>query len=123
MYNRTPEKALAWVALVRQPRAPTPREAAEGAEFVIMCVGNDNDVRDVVLGTTVHSPALEPGAVLVDHTTASAEVARELAEAAPSSGSASSTLRCRVDRPAPRTAQLTIMCGGDDEACFERPSR
>ncbi|MEI2704240.1 MAG: NAD(P)-binding domain-containing protein [Ilumatobacteraceae bacterium] len=50
VYNRTPDKALAWVALYGHRAAPTPREAAEGAEFVLMCVGNDNDVRDVVYG-------------------------------------------------------------------------
>ena len=50
VYNRTPDKALAWVALYGNRAAPTPREAAEGAEFVFMCVGNDNDVRDVVFG-------------------------------------------------------------------------
>jgi 3-hydroxyisobutyrate dehydrogenase-like beta-hydroxyacid dehydrogenase len=81
VYNRTPEKALAWVALYGNLAAPTPKEAAEGAEFVFMCVGNDNDVRDVVYGPDGALAGAEAGAVLVDHTTASAEVARELAEA------------------------------------------
>ena len=81
VYNRTPEKALAWVALYGNRAAPTPREAAEGAEFVFMCVGNDNDVREVVYGVDGALAGAEAGAVLVDHTTDSAEVAKELAEA------------------------------------------
>ena len=81
VYNRTPEKSLAWVALYGNRAAPTPREAAEGAEFVMMCVGNDDDVREVVYGPDGVLAGAEAGAVLVDHTTASAEVARELAEA------------------------------------------
>ena len=75
VYNRTPEKSLAWVALYGNLAAPTPREAADGAEFVFMCVGNDNDVRDVVYGPDGVLAGAEAGAVLVDHTTASAEVA------------------------------------------------
>src|SRR3954466_15932497 len=78
VYNRTPAKSLAWVALYGNRAAPTPREAAEGAEFVLMCVGNDNDVRDVVYGPDGVLSGAEAGAVLVDHTTASAQVAREL---------------------------------------------
>ena len=81
VYNRTPAKALAWVALYGHSAAPTPREAAEGAEYVFMCVGNDNDVRDVVYGPDGVLAGAEAGAVLVDHTTASADIARELAEA------------------------------------------
>ena len=67
-----------------------------------MCVGNDDDVRDVVYGTDGALAGAEAGSVLVDHTTASAGVARELAEAAPSSASGSSMRRCRAGRPAPR---------------------
>ena len=103
VYNRTPEKSLAWVALYGNRAAPTPHEAAEGAEFVIMCVGNDNDVREVVYGPDGVLSGAEAGAVLVDHTTASAEVAKELAEAAAEFGWASSMRRCRGARRAPRT--------------------
>ena len=75
VYNRTPDKALAWVALYGHRAAPTPREAAEGAEFVFMCVGNDNDVREVALGANGAYSGMKKGAVFVDHTTASAEIA------------------------------------------------
>ena len=81
VYNRTAPKALAWVALYGNRAAPTPREAAEGAEVVFMCVGNDDDVRDVAYGPDGALAGAEAGSVLVDHTTASAGVARELAEA------------------------------------------
>ena len=85
-------------------RGATPAEAAEGAEFVFICVGNDDDVREVVLGPTARSPAWRKGAVLVDHTTASAEVARELRRGGESAGSTFSTRRSRAGRRAPRTA-------------------
>ncbi len=104
VYNRTPEKSLAWVALYGNRAAPTPREAAEGAEFVMMCVGNDNDVRDVVYGTDGVLAGAEAGAVLVDHTTASAEVATRAGRGVPpSSASGSSTPPSRAARPVPRT--------------------
>ena len=74
VYNRTPEKALAWVALYGHRAAPTPREAADGAEFVMMCVGNDNDVREVALGANGAYSGMKKRAVFVDHTTASAEM-------------------------------------------------
>ena len=78
VYNRTAAKALAWVALNGNQAAPTPGEAAAGAEFVALCVGNDDDVREVVLGPTGALDSMGPGTVLVDHTTASAGLAREL---------------------------------------------
>src|SRR3954453_12519614 len=86
VYNRTAAKALAWVALYGNRAAPTPREAAEGAEVVLMCVGNDDDVRDVAYGPDGALAGAEAGSVLVDHTTASAQVAKELAEAAAEHG-------------------------------------
>ena len=79
VYNRSAEKALRWVAEHGGRRAPTPREAAAGAEFVMSCVGNDDDLRSVVLGADGAFAGMVPGSVLVDHTTASASVARELA--------------------------------------------
>jgi len=79
VYNRTPAKAAQWLAEFAGSSAPTPREAAQGAELVMVCVGNDNDLRGVVLGEDGAFAGMAPGAVLVDHTTASADVARELA--------------------------------------------
>jgi 3-hydroxyisobutyrate dehydrogenase len=79
VYNRTPAKAAQWLAEFSGSSAPTPREAAQGAELVMVCVGNDNDLRGVVLGDDGAFAGMAPGAALVDHTTASADVARELA--------------------------------------------
>lgn len=118
VYNRTPEKALAWVALYGHRAAPTPREAAEGAEFVLMCVGNDNDVRDVVYGPDGALAGAEAGAVLVDHTTASAEVARELAEACAEYGVGFVDAPVSGGQAGAENGQLTIMCGADDEAFY-----
>jgi 3-hydroxyisobutyrate dehydrogenase-like beta-hydroxyacid dehydrogenase len=118
VYNRTPEKSLAWVALYGNRAAPTPREAAEGAEFVFMCVGNDNDVRDVVFGPDGALAGAEAGAVLVDHTTASAEVARELAEACHEFGVGFVDAPVSGGQAGAENGQLTIMCGADDSAYY-----
>ena len=119
VYNRTPEKALAWVALYGNRAAPTPREAAEGAEFVFLCVGNDNDVRDVVYGPDGALAGAGAGAVLVDHTTASAEVAHELAEAAAEFGVGFVDAPVSGGQAGAEAGQLTIMCGADDDAFYE----
>jgi 3-hydroxyisobutyrate dehydrogenase len=79
VYNRTAEKAQRWVAEHGGQQAATPGEAASGAEFVMSCVGNDDDLRAVLLGADGAFAGMAPGSVLVDHTTASALVARELA--------------------------------------------
>ena len=118
VYNRTASKAEAWVAQEGQERgctAATPREAAQGARIVFACVGNDEDLRSVVLGERGAFAGMAPGGVFVDHTTASAEVARELhAEArrlglhfvdAPVSGGQAGAVN----------GALTVMCGGDAE--------
>ncbi|MCX6523130.1 MAG: NAD(P)-dependent oxidoreductase, partial [Actinobacteria bacterium] len=118
VYNRTPEKALAWVALYGHRAAPTPREAADGAEFVFLCVGNDNDVRDVVYGPDGVLAGAGPGSVLVDHTTASAEVAKELAEAAAEFGVGFVDAPVSGGQAGAENGQLTIMCGADDEAFY-----
>ena len=86
VYNRSPAKAQAWVAEYHGLSAPTPRQAAEGAEFVFACVGNDADLRSVVLGPDGALAGMAEGAVFVDHTTASAEVARELQATAVTGG-------------------------------------
>ena len=78
VYNRTPAKAEQWVKEHGGTRAPTPRAAAQGCDFALMCVGNDDDVRSVAYGENGVLAGLKPGAILVDHTTASAVLAREL---------------------------------------------
>src|SRR6478752_2095925 len=119
VYNRSPEKALAWVALYGHRAAPTPREAAEGAELVFMCVGNDHDVRDVAYGTDGALAGAEAGSVLVDHTTASAGVARELAESAAEFGVGFVDAPVSGGQAGAEAGQLTVMCGADDEAFYE----
>ena len=118
VYNRTPEKSLAWVALYGHQAKPTPREAAEGAEFVFLCVGNDNDVRDVAYGPDGALAGAAAGAVLVDHTTASAEVARGLAEASAEFGVGFVDAPVSGGQAGAENGQLTIMCGSDDEAFY-----
>ena len=78
VYNRNPSKSQAWMKEFGHASAATPREAASSADLVFMCVGNDNDLRSVVLGADGALAGMKKGAVLVDHTTASANVAREL---------------------------------------------
>ena len=106
VYNRTAAKAAEWVAEHGGASAATPREAAAGADIVFACVGNDDDLRSVTLGADGAFAGMKPGAVFVDHTTASAEVARELAAAgAADAACASSTRRCRAATSAPSTAR------------------
>jgi 3-hydroxyisobutyrate dehydrogenase-like beta-hydroxyacid dehydrogenase len=119
VYNRTAAKALAWVALYGNRAAPTPREAAEGAEVVLMCVGNDDDVRDVAYGPDGALAGAEAGSVLVDHTTASAGVARELAAAATEFGVGFVDAPVSGGQAGAEAGQLTVMCGADDEAFYE----
>src|SRR4051794_34127212 len=86
VYNRTAAKSAQWIAEHGGKSASTPVEAARGAEIVFACVGNDDDLRSVTLGATGAFAGMKSGAVFVDHTTASAEVARELAAAAKGKG-------------------------------------
>ena len=86
VYNRTSAKAEKWVAQHGGRSAPTPKQAAEGQDFVIACVGNDNDLREVMLGKDGVFAGARKGAIVVDHTTASAEIARELYAAAKKGG-------------------------------------
>ena len=105
VYNRTAAKALAWVALNGGRAAPTPAEAAEEADLVALCVGNDDDVREVTLSDHGAIAGMVAGSILVDHTTASAGLrapARRRRARRPVS--ASSTRRSRAARPAPRAA-------------------
>ena len=118
-YNRTPAKAQAWVAEFGGQSAATPREAAQGADIVFCCVGNDADLRSVVLGADGAFAGMKPGAVLVDHTTASAEVARELAAAATRQGLHFIDAPVSGGQAGAVNGALTVMCGGD-EAVFGR---
>lgn len=116
VYNRTAEKALTWVAKHGGAAAPTPREAAAGNEFVFACVGNDDDLRSVVLGPDGAFAGMTKGAVFVDHTTASADVARELEKEAVAQGLRFIDAPVSGGQAGAENGQLTIMCGGDPEA-------
>ena len=120
VYNRTAAKALAWVALHGQRAAPTPAEAAADAEFVLMCVGNDDDVREVVLGEQGALAKMSSGTALVDHTTASAGLARELAAACEDVGVGFVDAPVSGGQAGAENGQLTVMCGADDDSVFAR---
>lgn len=113
VYNRTPQKASQWVAEHGGRSAATPREAAMGASAVFACVGNDDDLRSVVLGPDGAFSGMATGAVLVDHTTASAEVARELFGAAKAKGLAFVDAPVSGGQSGAVHGVLTVMCGGD----------
>ncbi len=119
VYNRTASKAQGWVAEFGGQSAATPREAAQGADIVFCCVGNDADLRSVVLGADGAFAGMKPGAVLVDHTTASAEVARELSAAARDAGLHFVDAPVSGGQAGAVNGALTVMCGGD-ETVFER---
>jgi len=119
VYNRTAAKAEAWVGRHGGSTAETPAAAAAGAEIVFACVGNDQDVRSVVFGETGAFAGMAPGAVLVDHTTASAELARELDTAARARGLAALDAPVSGGQAGAEKGQLTIMVGGE-EAAFAR---
>ena len=114
VYNRTSAKAQAWVAEYGGCRADTPAQAAQGADFVFACVGNDDDLRSVVLGGDGAFAGMKAGAVFVDHTTASAQVARELAQEASASGRGLAFIDAPVSggQAGAVNGALTIMCGG-----------
>jgi len=119
VYNRTAAKALAWVALNGHGASPTPAEAAEDADVVMMCVGNDDDVREVVLGANGVLATMREGTILVDHTTASAGLARELAAACAERSVGFVDAPVSGGQAGAENGQLTVMCGSDDEAVFE----
>ena len=112
-YNRTAAKAQAWAREYGAAHAATPGEAAAGADFVFACVGNDDDLRSVVLGEDGAFAGMKPGAVFVDHTTASAEVARELHAAARQRGLHFVDAPVSGGQAGAVNGQLTVMCGGD----------
>jgi 3-hydroxyisobutyrate dehydrogenase-like beta-hydroxyacid dehydrogenase len=121
VYNRTPEKAAKWVAQHRghgngNQSAASPAAAAADTDIVMMCVGNDDDVRAVALGADGALASMRAGTVLVDHTTASAQVARELHAAARVKGIAFIDAPVSGGQAGAENGKLTIMCGGDAPA-------
>ena len=114
VFNRTSAKADAWVARFGGTAAPTPAAAAEGADFVFACVGNDDDLRAVTLGPDGAFRALKPGAVFIDHTTASARIARELHAAAKTRGAAFLDAPVSGGQSGAESGTLTVMVGGDE---------
>ncbi len=111
--NRTATKAVDWVAAHGGRSAPTPREAATGADVVLLCVGNDDDVRSVVLGPDGVLAGMAPGATLVDHTTASADLARELHATCAAAGVGFVDAPVSGGQAGAQNGVLTVMCGGD----------
>ena len=119
VYNRTGARADAWVAEHGGASAPSPAEAAADAEFVFACVGNDDDVRSVTLAADGVLESMADGAVLVDHTTASAELAQELHEKAGAQGVGFVDAPISGGQVGAENGVLTVMCGGDRDV-FER---
>jgi len=113
VYNRTPQKAEQWVAKHGGQRAATPAAAARGAELVMMCVGNDDDVRAVAVGEDGALAGMARGAILVDHTTASAAVAREVHAAAAARGVGFLDAPVSGGQAGAENGKLTVMVGGD----------
>ncbi|MDC6166004.1 NAD(P)-dependent oxidoreductase [Paucibacter sp. XJ19-41] len=113
VYNRTAAKAQAWAEEYGGKAAATPAAAAAGADIVFACVGNDDDLRSVVLGETGAFAGMQAGAIFVDHTTASAEVARELYAAALAAGLQFVDAPVSGGQAGAVNGALTVMCGGD----------
>jgi 3-hydroxyisobutyrate dehydrogenase len=113
VYNRNPDKAAKWVAQHAGVSAATPADAARGQEIVFACVGNDDDLHSVTLGGTGAFAGMEKGAVFVDHTTASADVARELDAAATAAGFGFVDAPVSGGQAGAENGVLTVMCGGD----------
>ena len=122
VYNRTTAKSIAWCAEYAGTNAPkhaeTPRLAAMGADIVFCCVGNDNDLRSVTLGADGAFAGMAPGSIFVDHTTASAQVARELEAAARNLGLRFVDAPVSGGQAGAQSGLLTVMCGGE-QAAFE----
>jgi 3-hydroxyisobutyrate dehydrogenase len=116
VYNRTPAKAQQWVTEHGGRSAATPKDAAQAADIVFACVGNDADLRSVVLGEAGALAGMKPGAVFVDHTTASAEIARELDAAARQRGMQFIDAPVSGGNLGAINGTLTVMCGGDAAA-------
>ena len=120
VYNRTAAKSAAWCEEFASSKSPksaaTPKDAAKDADIVFCCVGNDDDLRGVVLGADGALKGMKPGAVFVDHTTASASIARELSAAASAMGSHFVDAPVSGGQAGAQNGMLTVMCGGDAAA-------
>jgi 3-hydroxyisobutyrate dehydrogenase len=119
VYNRTTAKSEAWVAKFGGSMALTPRDAAKGQDMVFACVGNDHDLREVMLGKDGAFHAMGAGTIMIDHTTASADIARELSLEATARGFAFLDAPMSGGQAGAENGALTVMCGGD-EAVFAR---
>jgi 3-hydroxyisobutyrate dehydrogenase len=115
VYNRTAARAQAWLAQHGGRSAPSPQEAAKGQDFVMACVGNDDDLRQVTLGPEGAFSGMRQGAVFIDHTTASATIARELHAAAKERGFDFIDAPVSGGQAGAENGILTVMCGGDPE--------
>lgn len=113
VYNRTAAKADQWAKQFGGKTAPTPKAAAQGQDFVMCCVGNDNDLREVTLGKDGAFQAMGKGTTFVDHTTASAEIARDLFDAAKKSGFDFIDAPVSGGQAGAENGVLTVMCGGE----------
>lgn len=116
LYNRSPEKAQAWAKRIGAEVAASPAQAAAGAQAVISCVGRDEDVAMVTLGPEGAFAAMPPGSLFIDHTTVSAQLARELAAAAQESGLLAVDAPVSGGQAGAENGALAIMCGGSDAA-------
>jgi 3-hydroxyisobutyrate dehydrogenase len=119
VYNRSPGKARAWLDEYRGRAAASPADAVQGSEFVCTCVGNDDDLREVLYGPDGALDALAPGAVLIDHTTTSATVAREVHGRAKAAGSSFLDAPVSGGQAGAVNGTLTVMLGGDDAVVAE----
>ncbi|MFD1795973.1 NAD(P)-dependent oxidoreductase [Paracoccus aurantiacus] len=115
VYNRSTGKARDWTAEYGGDSAPTPREAAKGAEFVMACVGNDDDLRSICLGDDGAFAGMDRTAIFVDHTTVSARVTRELAEVASDKGIGYVDAPVSGGQAGAENGQLSVMCGGSQD--------
>jgi 3-hydroxyisobutyrate dehydrogenase len=116
VYNRSAAKAASWVGKFGGASATTPRDAVKDCDFVFACVGNDDDLRSVVLGPDGALAGMKKGAIFVDNTTASAEVARELHAAAKDKGGSFIDAPVSGGQAGAENGALTVMCGGDADA-------
>ncbi len=116
VYNRTAAKSEQWVKQFGGKSAKTPKEAAVGQDFVMCCVGNDSDLREVTLGNDGAFKGMGKGTTFVDHTTASAEIARELYDASKNGGFKFVDAPVSGGQAGAENGVLTVMCGGDEDA-------
>jgi 3-hydroxyisobutyrate dehydrogenase-like beta-hydroxyacid dehydrogenase len=114
VFNRTKAKAEAWQKEFQGKTADTPKDAASGAQFVFLCVGNDDDVRSVVYGENGVLAGMAPGSILVDHTTTSAELAREIAEKCSERGVSFVDAPVTGGESGAQQGTLSVLCGGDE---------